>query len=108
VAPLSDAVALVRGDFLSGFGLKDSFNFDDWQLLQAEVLHRELSGALERLERWHSAQHEFEPALVHARRKLGLDPLDEATQRQLMRLYAWLGQRSAALRQYEECVPSTG
>jgi DNA-binding SARP family transcriptional activator/predicted ATPase len=104
VTPLSEAVALVRGDFLSGFGLRDSFNFDDWQMLQAESLRRELSGALERLVGWHSAQHEFEPALVYARRRLGLDPLDEGTHRQLMRLYAWSGRRPAALRQYEECV----
>jgi adenylate cyclase len=104
VAPLTDAVALVRGDFLSGFSLRDSFNFDDWQLFQAEVLHRELASALERLERWHSAQGEFELAVGYARRRLALDPLDEEAHGQLMRLYAWSGRRSAALRQYEECV----
>jgi predicted ATPase/DNA-binding SARP family transcriptional activator len=104
VAPLTEAVALVRGEFLSGFGLKDSFNFDDWQLMQAEVLRRELAGALERLGRWHSAQREFEPAVGYTRRRLALDPLDEGAHRQLMRLYAWSGRRSAALQQYEECV----
>jgi predicted ATPase/DNA-binding SARP family transcriptional activator len=104
LAPLTDAVALVRGDFMSGFSLKDSFNFDDWQLFQAEALRRELTGALERLVRWHSAQREFKPALGYARRRLALDPLDEAAHRQLMRLYIWSGQRSAALSQYEECV----
>jgi adenylate cyclase len=102
--PLTEAVALVRGDFLSGFGLKDSFNFDDWQLLQAEVLRRELAGALERLVHWHGSQREFKSALGFARRRLALDPLDEPAHRQLMRLYAWSGRRSAALRQYEECV----
>jgi DNA-binding SARP family transcriptional activator len=104
VAPLTDAVALVRGDFLSGFGLRDSPNFDDWQLFQAEVLHRELANALERLERWHSARREFELAVGYTRRMLALDPLDEKVHGQLMRLYAWSGRRSAALRQYEECV----
>jgi predicted ATPase/DNA-binding SARP family transcriptional activator len=103
VAPLADAVALVRGDFLTGFGVKASYNFDDWQLLQAEALRRELAGALKLLVRWHSARREFEPALGFARRRLSLDPLDESAHRQLMRLYAWSGQRSAALRQYEEC-----
>ena len=104
VAPLTEAVALVRGEFLSGFGLKDSFNFDDWQLMQTEVLRRELAGALERLVRWHSAQREFEAAVGYARRRLALDPLDEGAHRQLMRLYAWSGRRSAALRQYDECA----
>jgi DNA-binding SARP family transcriptional activator len=101
---LSEAVDLGRGEFLSGFSLKDSVNFDDWQLHQAEVLRRELIRALERLVDWHSDQHEFEPAAGYARRKLALDPLDEDAHCQLMCLYAWLGQRSFALRQYEECA----
>ena len=43
VPPLTEAGGLVRGEFLSGFSLKDSFNFDDWQLFQAEQLRRELA-----------------------------------------------------------------
>jgi predicted ATPase/DNA-binding SARP family transcriptional activator len=101
---LTKAVGLVRGEFLSGFSLKDSINFDDWQLFQAELLRRELAAALERLVDWHSRQREFEPAAGYARRRLALDPLDEGAHRQLMRLYTWSGRRSAALRQYEECV----
>jgi DNA-binding SARP family transcriptional activator len=104
VSPLTEAVGLVRGDFLSGFSLKDSFNFDDWQLFQAEQLRRELAGALERLVEWHSRRRAFEPAAGYARRRLALDPLDEGAHRQLMRLYTWSGRRTAALRQYEECV----
>ena len=104
VPPLSDAAALVRGEFLSGFSLKDSSNFDDWQLLQGEALRRELADALERLVRWHSTQREFEPAIGYARRRLALEPLDEGAHRQLMRLYAWSGRRSMALSQYQECV----
>ncbi len=104
VAPLTEAVALYRGDFLSGFGLKDSVNFDDWAFFQADVLRGELAGALERLVRWHTAQRQFEPAVGYARRRLALDPLDEEAHCELMQLYAWSGQRSAALRQYEECV----
>jgi DNA-binding SARP family transcriptional activator len=103
-APLTQAVALYRGDFLSGFGLRDSFNFDDWALFQADALRRKLEGALERLVQWHTAQREFEPAVGYAKRRLALDPLDERAHCELMRLYAWSGQRSGALRQYEECV----
>lgn len=104
VAPLTEAVALYRGDFLTGFGLRDSYNFDDWLLFQADALRRELAGALERLVHWHSAQREFDPAVAYAKRWLALDPLDEQVHCELMRLYAWSGQRSAALCQYEECV----
>jgi DNA-binding SARP family transcriptional activator/predicted ATPase len=100
---LTDAVELYRGDFLSGFTLKDSFNFDDWQFFQADGLRRELAGALERLVLCHSAQGEFESAIKYARHWLALDRLSESAHCQLMCLYAWSGQRSAALRQYQEC-----
>ncbi|HSR32978.1 MAG TPA: AAA family ATPase [Anaerolineae bacterium] len=103
-ASLAEAVALYGGDFLAGFGLKDSINFDDWQFFQTDALRRELIDALQRLAGWHSTQREFEPAIGYARRWLALDSLDEEAHCQLMRLYAWCGQRSAALRQYGECV----
>jgi DNA-binding SARP family transcriptional activator/predicted ATPase len=104
VAPLTEAGALVRGDFLAGFSLRDSYNFDDWQFFQADALRRELAGALERLVRWYSAQREFETAAGYARRWLALDPLNEPAHCELMKLYTWSGQRPAALRQYKECV----
>ena len=84
--------------------MKDSFNFDDWQFFQTEELRRELVSALARLVRCHAARGDLEPAIGHARQWLALDRLDEAAHCELMRLYAWSGQRSAALRQYEECV----
>ncbi len=108
VTPLKNAVCLYRGDFLSGFGLKDSFNFDEWQLNLADLLQNELAGALERLERWHMDQHDYETALGYARRRLLLDPLDEGTHSRLMSLYTWSGQRTSALRQYEACAKTLG
>src|SRR5919112_688549 len=102
--PLAEAVALYRDDFLAGFGLRDSPNFDDWHFFQAESLRRELAGALERLVRGHEARGEWEAAIAHARRWLALDPLNEPAHRALMQLYAWADQRAAALRQYRECV----
>lgn len=102
--PLTEAVALYRDDFLAGFGLRDSFNFDDWQYFQGESLRRELGGVLDRLVRGHGAREEWEPAIGYARRRLALDPLHEPAHRLLMQLYALSGQRAAALQQYRECV----
>jgi DNA-binding SARP family transcriptional activator len=104
IRPLSEAVALYRDDFLAGFALRDSAVFDDWQFFQGEELRRELAGALERLGRGHAAKGEWEQAITHSRRWLALDPLHEPAHRWLMQLYAWAGQRAAALRQYRECV----
>jgi predicted ATPase/DNA-binding SARP family transcriptional activator/class 3 adenylate cyclase len=104
VTPLTKTAELYRGDFLAGFSLKDSLNFDDWQFFQAENLRLELSGALERLVKFHGAEGEFEQALRYARHWLRLDPLHEPAHYHLIRLYALTGQRAAALRQYGECV----
>jgi len=102
--PLAEAAALYQGDFMSGFTLRNSPDFDNWQLFQAETLRRELSGTLERLVRGFSIRQEYEPAIGCARRWLALDPFNEAAHCCLMSLYAGLGQRQAALRQYAECV----
>ncbi len=101
---LVEAVALYRDDFLAGFTLPDSPEFDDWQFFQTERLRRELAGALAQLVEQYIEREAFEAAISHARRWLGLDPLLEAAHRALMRLYAWTGQRNAALRQYQECA----
>jgi ABC-type oligopeptide transport system substrate-binding subunit/DNA-binding SARP family transcriptional activator len=101
---LGEAVELYRGDFLEGFSLRDSPGFDEWQFFQTEGLRQELASALERLVRGHSAQGEYELAIPYARRWLALDHLHESAHRWLMQLYAWSDQRSAALRQYGECV----
>ncbi len=100
---LAEAAALYRDDLLAGFTLRDSPGFDEWQFFQTEGLRDELASALERLVQGHSGQGEFEPAIVYARRWLALDPLHEPAHRCLMQLYAWSGQRAAALRQYGEC-----
>src|SRR5215210_4704115 len=102
--PLSEAVELYRDDFLAGFTLRDSAAFDDWQFFQAEEMRRELAGALERLSRGYGALEEWERAVSYGRRWLALDHLHEPAHRWLMQLYAWAGQRAAALRQYRECV----
>jgi DNA-binding SARP family transcriptional activator len=75
--PLTEAASLYRGDFLAGFNLRDSFDFEEWQFQEAQVLHRKLAGALQKLTRLHAALGEFEPAVEYARRWLALDPLDE-------------------------------
>jgi WD40 repeat protein/serine/threonine protein kinase len=100
---LREAVSLYRDDFLTGFTLRDSPEFDEWQRFQTEELRRELTGALERLIRGQSAQEDFKGAIPDARRWLALDPLHEPAHRQLMELYARTGQRAAALYQYNEC-----
>jgi len=104
IARLEAAVALYRDAFLSGFSLRDSAAFDDWQVAVGEGLRRSLTTALARLVAAHSAAGAFDRAADHARRWLAVDPLREEAHRWLMRLYAWNGARDLALRQYREAV----
>src|SRR5439155_75978 len=53
---------------------------------------------------WPETSGDIASALAHAKARLALDPLHEPAHRDLMRLYARSGDRSAALRQYHECV----
>jgi len=101
---LQEAADLYTGDFLAGFSLRDSAEFDDWQFFEADRLRREFSGVLERLVMIQQEQANFHSAIENARRWLNLDPLNEATHRALIGLYAQSDQRNAALRQYRECV----
>jgi DNA-binding SARP family transcriptional activator len=101
---LSEAAALFTGDFLEGFSLRDSPEFDDWQIREAGALERELASALRRLVALLVARGDFEHALPRAQRWLALDPLHEPAHRELIRLYAWGGDRAAALEQYRACV----
>lgn len=101
VAHLSDAVAIYQGDFMAGFGLPDSPDFEEWQFFQTEHLRQAIAGALERLTRYHGARGNIELALASARRWSALDPLNEPAQRALMTLYAKAGQRAAAVHQYD-------
>jgi DNA-binding SARP family transcriptional activator len=102
--PLAEAVALHRGDFLAGFTLRDAPEFEDWQLAEADTLRREHAGALQRLVDARAVQGRWQAAIADAERWLALDPLHEPAHRQLIRLYAWSGQRGAAMRQYRACV----
>jgi DNA-binding SARP family transcriptional activator len=101
---LTEAAALFSGDFLEGFSLRDSAEFDDWQIRESGALQRELASALRRLVELLVAEGEFEQAIPRARRWLELDPLHEPAHRELIRLYAWSGERAAALEQYRTCV----
>ena len=103
-ASLERGVRLYRDDFLAGFSLRGCPDFEDWQSATADRLRQDLAGALERLVAACVAAGDLTRALDHARRWLSLDPLHEPAHQALIRLQAWTGQRSAALRQYRALV----
>jgi predicted ATPase/DNA-binding SARP family transcriptional activator len=102
-AKLEEALALYRGPFLEGFAVEDSAAYEDWAQRVREELERLALNALERLATAYEERGEFGQAIDAARRQVDLATWQESAHRQLMRLLALDGQRSAALAQYEAC-----
>lgn len=97
------AADLYRGDFLAGIHVGGSDVFENWQTLHRERLHQQALAGLYHLTRYHTRRREFAQARQVAQRQVTLAPWLESAYQQLMALFAWEGQRGAALAQYELC-----
>jgi DNA-binding SARP family transcriptional activator len=102
-AALEHAAELYRGDLLLGFTVSEPL-FEEWLVAERERLREIALEALARLLAHQAKSGGTERAIQTAIRLLGLDPLQEAVHRTLMRLYARQGRRGAALKQYQACV----
>ena len=102
-ARLTQALDLVRGDFLDQFSLGDCEQFDEWLLTQREYFRMQVTSALEQLAAFHEHAGQLPEAERSIRLLLEYDPLNESAYRQLMRVLARGDQRSAALDAYETC-----
>lgn len=100
---LSQALAYYQGDFLSGFMVSDSQAFEEWITFERERLRMQTIAAMQSLVAGYMKLGRYREGLTEAMRLLHLDPLREESHRQLMRLFAHRGQRSAALQQFENC-----
>ncbi|HLZ49096.1 MAG TPA: BTAD domain-containing putative transcriptional regulator [Candidatus Limnocylindria bacterium] len=101
---LEEAVALYGGDFLAGFSLRDSPQFDDWQAAEADALRASFGDALSHLAATAERDGDLSGAIARLKSRLAVDPLHEPAHRDLMRLYARSGDRAAALRQFREAA----
>ncbi len=99
---LVEALELYRGDFLTGLTI-DSLPFEEWATIQRERLHRLAMDALRLLANYYERHRDYARARHYARRQVELEPWREEAHRQLMRLLARTGQRTAALQQYQHC-----
>ena len=101
-ADLEAAVSLYRGDLLDGLELSDP-GFQAWLEDERRRFHDLMAGALNALVAHKRADGARQEAIFLAQRLLTLDPLREDVHRTLMVLYAELGRRHSALRQYQRC-----
>lgn len=103
IQALQIAAGLYRGDFLAGFSLPDAQAFEEWLLIERERLRQIMLQTLHRLAAYYTSRGEYHLGIEATTRLLTLDPWREEAHRELMRLLALSGQRSAALTQYEQC-----
>ena len=100
---LAEATALYQGDFLDGLAVQEA-PFEDWLIGHRERLREVALRCLGGLLAHERAAGTIDSAVQTALRALELDPLQEPVHRALMALYAEMGRRDAALRQYQLCV----
>ncbi|MBI4758573.1 MAG: hypothetical protein HY783_06185 [Chloroflexi bacterium] len=93
---LESAIELYRGDLLSDF-------YDDWILPEQEHFRTLYLDMLLRLTQEMRSRSEYERAIAFAHQVLASDAADERAHQHLMFCYLAIGNRSAALQQYEEC-----
>jgi DNA-binding SARP family transcriptional activator len=100
---LVQAEALYSGEFLAGFFVADSAPFEEWLLMQRERFHRLAWQALGQLTDHYTQRRDYSRAGHYARRRVMLEPWQEESSQQLMRLLARSGQPNAALAHYAAC-----
>jgi DNA-binding SARP family transcriptional activator len=94
---LEEALSLYRGDFLQGV-------YADWPILERERLRSRYLDSLETVIHLYATGKNLRRAIELSQRLLSLDPYRETVHRDVMRCYCRLGDRAAAIRQYQACV----
>ncbi len=100
---LSAALDHYQGDFLRGFHLVGSPDFEDRQLLTRERLHELMMQALDTVQARYAEQARWRDLAATARRQLAMLPWHEPAHRFLMQALSAQGDPQAALAQYAQC-----
>lgn len=94
LASLETAVAVYQGDLLPN-------NYDDWMTPIREELRQNFETALRRLVALLEEKEDYNGAVRHCQRLIHIDPFDEASAVQMMRLQAKTGNRAGIRRTYQ-------
>ena len=100
---LKPILELDRGEFLTGFSLPDTPDFDNWVTIQRQACQRQVETVYDRLTQHQLAHHESSTAVTTAVRWLTRAPFSEQAYRRLMTAQALAGDRPAALKTYDQC-----
>ncbi len=94
---LEDALALYRGDHLEGV-------YDEWCALERERLRGQHLAALDKLASLYVDRRDLQRAIELYQQLITREPYHEGAHRELMHCYYRLGDRAAAIRQYQSCA----
>ena len=94
---LEDALTLYKGEYLQGV-------YHDWAEVERTRLRASQQGAITNLAYAYTDQGKYYNAIDLYQKLLSLDPFNENAYREIMRCYYRLGDRAAAIRQYQTCV----
>jgi len=100
---LTGCLDLYRGELLEGYQPREP-EFEEWLRDVRERLRTTACQAMDRLTHTLIAADQTEEAIKLLDRRLTMDPACEPAHRHLMELFASVGRRSDALRQYHACV----
>ena len=100
--PVAQALALYQGEFLAGFYVRAAPAFEEWMLTQREQLRLLALRGLTALADFYITQGAHSAGFAATQQLLALEPWSEAGHLQQMVLLAQMGQRAAALAQYEQ------
>lgn len=103
VDALQAALSLYRDDFLAGFYVKGTPEFESWLLAERGRLRELAVQGLQRLVRHFVEAEVWPPAIASLRHLLALEPWREEAHRRLMFCLARNGERGAALAHFEVC-----
>jgi len=100
---LAGCLDLYRGELLDGYQPREP-EFQEWLRDARERLRATACQAMDRLTQSLIAADRTDEAIEMLGRRLTMDPACEPAHRHLMELFASVGRRSDALRQYHACV----
>lgn len=99
---LVSALSLYRGDFLEGFTLTDTPEFDDWVARERERYRGLAVRGWMQVAAHHESERAYGQALDALNHALAFDELNEQAQQHALRMQYRMGDRSAAIRRFEQ------
>lgn len=94
---------IYKGEFLENFEVKNCFELNDWIFYERENLQRKYFDVLNLLANEYKLQHKHLKCIEIYEEMLHINPLMEELYVELMKVYQSIGDRSAAISQYERC-----